>query len=78
MRVTWETKLVTEGKAKRLKQNTFELLLDGYHLFPIGEELTLYKTAASEPSGTATVSSLKWEADQTVLRYELHSLHSTN
>ncbi|MDG4656390.1 DUF2584 family protein [Ectobacillus antri] len=79
MKFEMHTNIVTYGKETRvdIASNTFELKLDGYHLYPLQETMTLWKFD-KEPIGQAVPEKISWEAGQTILWYRLISLHSVN
>ncbi len=79
MKFEMHTNIVSFDKEIRIdvENNQFELILHGYHLFPLEQPLTLYKTE-KEKTGTAVVKSVTWKQDQTVVVYQLISLYSVN
>ncbi|OEH94039.1 DUF2584 domain-containing protein [Bacillus solimangrovi] len=72
------TMIVTNGNAKRVEANTFELTKEGYRLYPIDVQLEVRKSEAGEASGQAIIRKIMWENNQTTLIYDLTSLHSPN
>ncbi|MFD3450014.1 DUF2584 family protein [Microbacteriaceae bacterium 4G12] len=79
MKFEMHTNIVSYDQEVRVdvENNLFELTLDGFHLYPLEEAMTLYKTE-KEKVGTAVPKKVSWEAGQTVLLYQLISLHSVN
>ncbi|WP_028400690.1 DUF2584 family protein [Ectobacillus panaciterrae] len=79
MKFEMHTSVVTEEKEVRvdIENNLFELTVEGYHLYPLNEAVVLYKTE-KEKVGTAVPKKISWENEQTVLLYQLISLHSVN
>ena len=73
-----QTLIVTKGKEKRLKDNSFELIKEGYRLYPMHIPIEIRRQKESEPSGTAVIDSLKWEDKKTVIIYRLESLYFVN
>lgn len=75
-----EWKLVTNGKEKRVGEtdNIFEVVFDGYKLFPIQEPIDLMRLENKDQIGTAKVVKLIFEESQTICRYQLISLYSVN
>ncbi|MCP8970343.1 DUF2584 family protein [Ectobacillus ponti] len=59
------------------EHNLFELTVEGYHLYPLQEAVTLYRTE-KEKIGTAVPKRISWEEGKTILLYQLVSLHSVN
>ena len=57
--------------------NLFELYLDGYHVYPLEETISIYKTE-KEAVGKAVPKMIVWNEGKTILRYQLVSLHSVN
>lgn len=73
-----QTIIVTKGKEKRVKENTFILEKQGYRLYPLHIPIEVKKMKESDPSGTAIIDSLKWENQKTMISYRLVSLYTTN
>ncbi|HWO75697.1 MAG TPA: DUF2584 domain-containing protein [Bacillus sp. (in: firmicutes)] len=78
MPLEMQTLIVTNGKEKRLQDNTFELIKEGYRLYPMHIPIEVRRKKESEPSGTAVIDSLKWEDKKTVIIYRLETLYSVN
>lgn len=72
------TLIVTKGKEKRIEENLFKVVKDGYRLYPIEIPVEVRKTLASETSGKAIIKKLELEQSQTTITYELIELNSTN
>ncbi|MED1440057.1 DUF2584 domain-containing protein [Aeribacillus composti] len=72
------TMIITKGKEKRIEENVFQLVKDGYRLYPMNIPLEVRKTLTSDPTGTAEIIKLEWADNKTVLTYNLTSLYSTN
>jgi hypothetical protein len=72
------TMIVTKGKEKRVNDNTFVLVKEGYRLYPINIPTEVRRTIESESSGTAIIKKVEWEESKTSITYELISLNSTN
>jgi histidinol-phosphate/aromatic aminotransferase/cobyric acid decarboxylase-like protein len=79
MKFEMHTNIVTQDKEVRVdvENNLFELQVEGYHLYPLQEAVALYKSE-KEKIGTAVPQNISWGNGQTVLRYQLISLHSVN
>ncbi|MGE6628781.1 DUF2584 domain-containing protein [Bacillus sp. NPDC077027] len=78
MPVEFNTMIVTKGKETRLEENVFELIKEGYRLYPINIPIEVRKTKDGEKTGTAQVEKLELADDATKVIYRLISLHSTN
>lgn len=72
------TMIVTKGKEKRVNDNTFVLVKEGYRLYPINIPTEVRRTIENESSGTAIIRKVEWEESKTSITYELISLNSTN
>ncbi|KGX91953.1 hypothetical protein N781_02655 [Pontibacillus halophilus JSM 076056 = DSM 19796] len=80
MPLTMEWTITTEGKEKRVqeKENTFTLTLQGYQVFPLEQELHVYRYSQDEHVGKAQVKELHWAKGKTTITYQLISLYSVN
>lgn len=78
MPIELNTMIVTKGKEVRVTSNDFTLTKDGYRLYPLEIPLPVRKTKDGENSGTAIIKKVVWEHNNTVITYELTSLHSVN
>lgn len=78
MPIELNTKIVTKGEETRMQDNSFELVKDGYRLYPIEIPIEVCKTVDGEVSGTALIDAITWTGKQTLLSYRLVSLNSTN
>ncbi|HWO96969.1 MAG TPA: DUF2584 domain-containing protein [Bacillus sp. (in: firmicutes)] len=72
------TMIVTKGKEKRVEENVFILEKEGYRLYPLDIPLEVRKTKKGEMVGTALIRKIELSNEQTVIKYELISLNSTN
>jgi Protein of unknown function (DUF2584) len=72
------TMIVTKGKEKRINDNDFSLVKEGYRLYPIDIPIDIRKTKTSESSGTAIIKKIEWSGNETNITYELVSLNSSN
>jgi hypothetical protein len=72
------TLIVTKGKEKRIEENLFTVVKEGYRLYPIEIPVEVRKTLDSETSGQALIKKLELEQNQTLITYELIKLNSTN
>ena len=72
------TMIVTKEKETRKEENIFQLIKDGYRLYPIDIPLEVRKTIDSDTSGTAVIRRVEWENGKTFITYHLISLNSTN
>ncbi|WP_409251733.1 DUF2584 domain-containing protein [Bacillus sp. SCS-153A] len=72
------TMVVTKGNEARLKENTFQLIKEGYRLYPMEIPVEVKRMKDGETNGFGKITKLQWENGQTVITYELISLNSTN
>jgi len=72
------TLIVTKGNEKRVEENVFVLVKQGYRLYPIEIPLDVRKTLNSQSSGTALIKKVIWENETTTITYRLIALNSTN
>ncbi|WP_182199363.1 DUF2584 family protein [Paraliobacillus salinarum] len=75
-----EWKLVTGGNEQRVedRENFFSIVLDGYQLFPMEEQIEIQRNQSSDLIGFGKVVELTWKNNQTICTYQLVSLHSVN
>ncbi|CAL8898351.1 conserved hypothetical protein [Bacillus pumilus] len=78
MPVEFNTMIVTKGKETRIEENVFELMKEGYRIYPLNIPLEVRKTKDGEKTGTALVEKLELTDNVTKMTYRLVSLHSTN
>ncbi|MGQ4668858.1 DUF2584 domain-containing protein [Metabacillus halosaccharovorans] len=78
MPVEFNTMIVTKGRETRIDENTFELLKEGYRIYPIDIPLEVRKTKSGEMTGQAIVQKLELSNTNTILTYRLINLNSTN
>lgn len=78
MSLELNTMIVTKGKEKRLEENLFQLVKDGYRLYPLDIPLDVKQTIDSDHRATAVIKKVEWENGQTIVTYELRALHSSN
>lgn len=72
------TLIVTDGKEKRIRHNEFELVKEGYQLYPMQTPLEVKHSPDSEYRATGMIKKIVWEEHKTMIYYELIALHSTN
>ncbi|MGF2617529.1 DUF2584 domain-containing protein [Rossellomorea vietnamensis] len=72
------TMIVTKGRESRLEENTFELVKEGYRLYPMEIPIEVKRTRDGETNGVGEIKRLQWENGETVITYQLISLNSTN
>lgn len=70
--------IVTKGNEKRIEENTFQLVKNGYRLYPIDIPLEVRRTIESDIVGTGIIKKVEWTNNETILTYNLISLNSTN
>lgn len=80
MPLTLEWKLITEGKEKRVedKENHFFIVLPGYRLYPIQEQIQITRHSESDQIGSGKIIELTWRDNETICTYQLLSLYSVN
>ncbi|MCV9888943.1 DUF2584 domain-containing protein [Metabacillus halosaccharovorans] len=78
MPVEFNTMIVTKGRETRIDENTFELLKEGYRIYPIDIPIEVRKTKSGEMTGQAIVQKLELSHTNTILTYRLINLNSTN
>ncbi|MCP8616097.1 DUF2584 family protein [Salirhabdus salicampi] len=78
--LTVEWRIITRGREQRVNQedNTFEIVFDGYKLFPLDEPIDIMRHEDSDQIGTAKVKKLAMAEQKTVCTYQLVSLYSVN
>ncbi|RLQ97859.1 DUF2584 domain-containing protein [Falsibacillus albus] len=72
------TMIVTKGLERRLEDNLFTLVKEGYRLYPMDIPIEVKRSKDGEGTGIAVIQQIKWEDNQTILSYQLISLYSTN
>lgn len=55
------TLIVTKGREHRLEENLFELVKEGYRLYPIEIPIDVRKTLDSDSNGTALIKKVEWQ-----------------
>ncbi|TFD98154.1 DUF2584 domain-containing protein [Jeotgalibacillus sp. R-1-5s-1] len=78
MPLEMNTMIVTKGKEVRQQENFFQLIKDGYRLYPMHVPLEVRKTIEGELKGTAEIHRLEWRDQATIISYELKTLQSSN
>jgi hypothetical protein len=72
------TMIVTKGREERLEDNTFQLVKQGYRLYPMEIPVEVKRTKDGDTNGIGEITRLQWESGETVITYQLKSLNSTN
>jgi hypothetical protein len=72
------TMIVTKGNEERMEENFFQLVKEGYRLYPMEIPVEVKKTKEADTNGMGMIRKLQWENGQTVITYQLTSLNSTN
>jgi hypothetical protein len=72
------TMIVTKGREKRLEENLFQLVKDGFRIYPLEIPIEVRKTKEGDVSGQAIIKKLELAEDKTILTYQLIALKSTN
>lgn len=57
MPVEFNTMIVTKGKETRIEENVFELMKEGYRIYPLNIPLEVRKTKDGEKQGQHTLKS---------------------
>lgn len=78
MPLEFNTMIVTKGREKRLEENLFTLIKEGYRIYPIDIPLEVRRTIDGEVSGMAKIKKVILEGEKTTIEYQLISLHSSN
>lgn len=72
------TMIVTKGREKRLDENYFSLVKEGYRLYPLDIPVEVKRTIDGDLNGMGVIRKVEWENCQTLITYQLVSLNSTN
>lgn len=72
------TMIVTKGREKRLDENYFSLVKEGYRLYPLDIPIEVKRTIEGDLNGMGVIRKVEWENSQTLITYQLVSLNSTN
>lgn len=72
------TMIVTKGREKRLEENLFQLVKDGFRIYPLEIPIEVRKTKEGDISGQALIKKLELAEDKTIITYQLIALKSTN
>lgn len=72
------TMIVTKGREKRLEENLFQLVKDGFRIYPLEIPIEVRKTKEGDVSGQAIIKKLELAEDKTIITYQLIALKSTN
>jgi hypothetical protein len=78
MPLEMNTMIVTKGREQRIEENLFELVKEGYRLYPIEIPIEVKKTIDCDSSGTALIKKVEWQKNITTVTYQLVSLNTTN
>lgn len=78
--VTFQTVLSREGNEKRIngKENKFQLIRQGYEIYPLDKKIPVYKCNGQKLCGEGIITKMIWENNSTSIIYELISLKSVN
>ncbi|EWG10620.1 MULTISPECIES: DUF2584 domain-containing protein [Bacillales] len=72
------TMIVTKGREKRLDENYFSLVKEGYRLYPLDIPVEVKRTIDGDLNGMGVIRKVEWENSRTLITYQLVSLNSTN
>jgi hypothetical protein len=78
MPVEFNTMIVTKGKEQRIEENIFQLMKEGYRIYPIDIPIEVRKVKDGEIAGEAIIEKLELNENKTILTYRLIALNSTN
>ena len=78
MSLEMNTMIVTKGRELRIEEYLFELVNEGYRLYPIEIPIEVKKTMDCDSSGTALIKKVEWQKSTTTITYQLVSLNTTN
>ncbi|RDI44356.1 DUF2584 domain-containing protein [Falsibacillus pallidus] len=78
MPLEFNTMIVTKGNEKRLEENMFSLVKDGYRIYPLDIPIEVKRTKDGESTGIAVIQKLEMQDDKTMIVYQLISLYTTN
>ncbi|WP_252311251.1 DUF2584 family protein [Sinobaca sp. H24] len=76
MEMNWE--IITHKQAERLDERKFELIKDGYQMYPMDTALPIHTYEDKEAFGKAVIVKVEWGSGRTTMYYELVSLASVN
>lgn len=78
MPVEFNTMIVTKGKEQRIEENIFQLIKEGYRIYPIDIPIEVRKVKDGEIAGEAIIEKLELNENKTIVTYRLIALNSTN
>ncbi|MCM3477501.1 DUF2584 family protein [Caldifermentibacillus hisashii] len=78
MPVQLESVIVITGKETRLKENYFQIVKEGYHLFPLDTSLIVKRMEDDEIIGSGVINKLEWSEGKTTIIYRLTALKTIN
>lgn len=73
-----QTMIITNGFENRLDQNFFELVKDGYHLYPLHVPIPVKRSIDGDLTGEGIIQKLELSEGKTTIIYELLKLKSIN
>ncbi|UOR12524.1 DUF2584 family protein [Halobacillus amylolyticus] len=78
--LSMEWSLITQGNEQRVysNDNLFQVVFDGYKLFPMNEKLDVRRTRKSDQIGTGMIEEIVLKDNTTICKYRLISLYSVN
>lgn len=71
-------RFIIPENAKKIKDNTYSIVVEGYFLYPIDSRLPVFRAHDVVAFGECIIIQLAWGENQTTITYELLSLHSSN
>lgn len=78
MSLQMEIEILTNGEEKRIRDNEFQLVLEGYHLYPLDIPIVIKRLADDVPSGEGIIDRLELFSGKTTIHYRLIKLITTN
>lgn len=78
MKINYQSILITDGSEVRIGENIFEVIKEGYELYPMEQILDFKKKEIEQSNGKIKIKEITWRSNLTVLTYELISLNSVN
>ncbi|WP_173916356.1 DUF2584 family protein [Halobacillus sp. Marseille-Q1614] len=78
--LSMEWTIITDGKEKRVfpNDNLFEIIFEGYKIFPLNERIEIKRNIRSDQIGAGRIEELVLKENTTICKYRLISLHSVN
>ena len=78
MSMHFENVILTNGDEKRLDNNDFQLVKEGYHFYPMDTALLVKRNNYTMAVGEGIIKKLQFEDRKTTIVYKLTVLKGTN